>query len=471
MYCAYVTTIKNLRKHSNADRLQCATIFGNNVIVDLSYYEGQRVVYFPVDGQLGGEFARENNLVRVKDVKGNNIGGYLDPKKRNIKALKLRGEQSDGLVLPIEVLSKYTDIGKLTDGEQITTLNGCEICKKYIPKINRANNKMTICKLDKEMETTKYPYFNKHIDTAQLAYNLNEFRIGDLVEITLKMHGTSQRTAYTLAQKEKEYPWLINEIRRLFKLKPKIIENYDYVSGTRRCTLENYDGGYYGDNNFRRQHHNKFVGKLHKGEEVFYEVVGFTDNGTPIMPTANNKQLNDEEFVKKYGSDTIFSYGCDPDGCDEDVLMKFEIDNESDKLLSFTQLPKSDVYVYRMTMTNPDGEVVEYSYDYMKHRCEQMDVKVVPLLWQGIVPPDTDKMYETAGKYIKEIAEKYYDGIDPVGTTHWREGVVVRIENRPSFTAYKHKNFIFKQLSGIAIEQMAGNENINAISEDVIEEM
>ena len=120
MYCAYITTIHNLRKHNNADRLQCATIFGNNVIVDMSYTEGQKVIYFPVDGQLSPEFAEENNLVRKKDAEGNNIGGYLDPNKRNITALKLRGEQSDGLILPIEVLSKYTDITQLTDGEQIT---------------------------------------------------------------------------------------------------------------------------------------------------------------------------------------------------------------------------------------------------------------------------------------------------------------------------------------------------------------
>lgn len=101
MYCAYITTIKELRKHSNADRLQCATIFGNNVIVDLTYKEGQRVIYFPTDGQLSKEFAIDNNLVRKKDENGNNIGGYLDPDKRNITALKLRGEKSDGLVLPI----------------------------------------------------------------------------------------------------------------------------------------------------------------------------------------------------------------------------------------------------------------------------------------------------------------------------------------------------------------------------------
>ena len=46
MYCAYITTIKEIRKHSNADRLQCATIFGSNVIVDMSYKEGMKVVYF-----------------------------------------------------------------------------------------------------------------------------------------------------------------------------------------------------------------------------------------------------------------------------------------------------------------------------------------------------------------------------------------------------------------------------------------
>lgn len=99
MYCAYITTIKELRKHSNADRLLVATVFGNDVIVDLSYEVGKRVVYFPTDGQLGKTFAEENNLVRTKDENGNNTGGYLDPDKRNIKALKLRGEKSDGLLL------------------------------------------------------------------------------------------------------------------------------------------------------------------------------------------------------------------------------------------------------------------------------------------------------------------------------------------------------------------------------------
>jgi len=141
MYSAYITTIKGLRKHSNADRLQCVSIFGNNVIVDLSYKEGQRVIFFPTDGQLSEDFATRNNLVRKKDDTGNSVGGYLDPDKRNITALKLRGEKSEGLVLPIEVLGVYTNISNLKDGDQITVLNGHEICRKYIPKADKPSNK------------------------------------------------------------------------------------------------------------------------------------------------------------------------------------------------------------------------------------------------------------------------------------------------------------------------------------------
>lgn len=134
MYCAYITTLKGLRKHSNADRLQCVEVFGQNVIVDLSYQEGQKVIFFPSDGQLSLEYATDNNLVRKKDENGNNIGGYMDAEKRNVTAIRLRGEKSEGLVLPIETLAKYTDISKLKDGDQITVLGGHEICQKYIPR-------------------------------------------------------------------------------------------------------------------------------------------------------------------------------------------------------------------------------------------------------------------------------------------------------------------------------------------------
>jgi hypothetical protein len=159
--------------------------------------------------------------------------------------------------------------------------------------------------------------------------------------------------------------------------------------------------------------------------------------------------LNDKEFVKQYGEITRFSYGCSPDGkkiaygADEEGLFSMEVD-----------APQSDIYVYRMTMTNPDGEVVEYTPDFMRYRCEQMAVKTVPVFWKGIIPSFYEVVSEdgtlvTEGEWVKEKAEKFYDGPDPIGKTHVREGVVVRIINRPKFAAYKHKNFSFKVLEGI----------------------
>ena len=104
-YFGYITTLKNLRKHPNADRLMLAECFGNTVCVPLTSNETDLVIYFPTDGQLSVEYCEYNNLVRKKDDAGNNIGGYMDPDKRNVKAINLRGEKSDGLVMPLESLA------------------------------------------------------------------------------------------------------------------------------------------------------------------------------------------------------------------------------------------------------------------------------------------------------------------------------------------------------------------------------
>lgn len=414
MYCAYVTTIKELRRHSNADRLMCASIFGNNVIVGLDCYVGQRVVFFPVDGQLSEEFANDNNLVRKKDECGNNVGGYLDPAKRNIKALNLRGEKSEGIILPIEVLSKYTDIDKLVDGEQITMLNGHEICKKYIPRTNHRSSNGSSRKISKnkkeEREQISYPFFVEHVDTAQLAYNEHAFKEGDTCYITLKMHGTSARTANAIQVTKKKAPKLL----KLFGKKDKETSKYETVSGTRRVTLRNYDGGFYGSNAFRQKYHDMFKDKLPKGMEVYYELVGWVDNERTIMGRCKNKLVKDKEFSKQYGDETIFSYGCD--------------------------VGESDCYVYRMTMTNEDGYTVELPWEQVQIECEKMGVKCVPIF---------DKFIFTTWEDLMERVEKYCDGADPIGKSHIREGIVVRIDNREKFKAFKHKNFHFKVLEGI----------------------
>lgn len=168
MYCAYITTLKGLRKHSNADRLQCVEVFGQNVIVDLSYQEGQKVVFFPSDGQLSLEYATDNNLVRKKDENGNNIGGYMDAEKRNVTAIRLRGEKSEGLVLPVETLSKYTDISKLKDGDQII-------------EENRGKNKHGSCGLGIFETIKRYKAGITDVDNHIREYYLEQFEKENII--------------------------------------------------------------------------------------------------------------------------------------------------------------------------------------------------------------------------------------------------------------------------------------------------
>ena len=219
----------------------------------------------------------------------------------------------------------------------------------------------------------------------------------------------------------------------------------------------NFEGGYYGSNEFREAHSKFFEGKLWKGEEVYYEVVGFTHTCAPIMASCDNKKLNDKEFVKQYGKTTTFSYGCNAIGKVFSPNIEYFEGNIEAGIIAERDVPQSDIYVYRMTMTNEDGDVVEYTPDFMRYRCEQMGVKTVPVFYKGYVKDrnalSTERgdmeIYDDVGEYVKALAEQYYDGSDPIGKTHVREGVVVRILNRPKFCAYKHKNWSFKALEGI----------------------
>ena len=451
MYSAYITTLKELHKHPNADRLQCSTVFGNNVIVDLSYVKGQRVIYFPVDGQLSEEFATENNLVKKyipvtelddshiagktiinKDgVDCINVGGYMDADKRNITALKLRGEKSDGLLLPIETLSKYVDVTTLKDGDMISVIDGHEICRKYIPKRKKSHTNSSNKHINKKelKELISYPQFVLHEDTEQLVYNQDAFKEGDLCCITLKIHGTSARTSNTLQiTKKRRNPIL----KKIFKLRDKRTEKYEYVSGTRRTTLRSYDGGYYGSNKFRQKYHDLFKNKLPEGVCVYYEIVGYTDGNKTIMGKCSNSLVKDKEFSKMYGDETVFSYGCN--------------------------VGENDCYVYRMTIMSPDGELFEIPFREMQIMCEKMGVKCVPLF---------ERFFFTTWDDLMQRVEKYYDGADPIGKTHIREGVVVRIEDREKFTAFKHKNFYFKVLSNI----IKDNTDVDSVDDELLSEM
>jgi hypothetical protein len=425
-YYGYVVKVEHLRPHSNADRLQVATFFGNDTIVSLDTQLGAMGIYFPTDGQLSERYCAVNDLVRRKDENGNYCGGYLDPDKRNIKAIKLRGEKSDGLFMPITSLADFCTISDLKVGDRIDVLNGEEICRKYIPHSN-ASARAHGAKAPRKAKANIAPTFYEHVDTEQLAYNLDKFKVGDTVQLTLKMHGTSGRTGYLPLLHTKR-----TLIDKIFRRHGKDYYEYGYITGTRRVVLDGArTGGFYESDDFRHAMAAKFEGKLRKGEVAYYEIVGFQGyEGAPIMSEVQNSKVKDPEFSKQYGKTTVFSYGCSAEGGYTD------------------DQPCCEVYVYRMTMVNADGDVVEYSPAQIKERCEQMGVHTVMEFETFVIPENVN-----AGEYVLRKVEQYFDGADPIGKTHVREGVVARILNRPNFAVYKHKNFSFKVLEGIAKDE------------------
>lgn len=440
-HCGYIIEIKNLRPHNNADRLQILEIFGTETCVGLEVKKGDIGVYFPTDLQLSEEFCIANDLVERKDENGEKAGGYLHPTKRNVKCIKLRGEKSDGIYLPISCFDYLNLAESLKPGDVIDVLEGHEICRKYIPAVRAKTGHSGGVKTGRR-KTPIAPLFAEHVDTEQLPYNLDAFRPGDYVEITLKLHGTSGRTGhlpkhvgYNDSFGTKAGNAIKNILNKLIKTNyeehhDEPIYEWGYVSGTRRVVIEDFDKpAYYDSNDFREEHAKAFEGKLYKGETAYYEIVSYQKNGVPIMASGKVPK----EYQKEYGQVMEFSYGC--------------------------EVGQSDMYVYRMTMTNEDGDVVEYTPDFMRYRCEQMGVKTVPVLWSGIIEGKRIETNEiTPGEWIKNIAEGFYDGPDPIGKTHVREGVVVRIVNRPGFKAYKYKNFLFKCISGIITESIANGE-------------
>jgi len=417
-YYAYITRIVNVRKHPNADRLLLGECFNNQVVVGLDTKEGELGIYFPSDGRISIEFLKANNqLSYIDEVTKERKGGFFSENGK-VRTQKFRKERSDGFFCPLSYLY-YTgvDYNTLIEGLKFTEINGHEICKKYTNTVEKSSNPKPY-----KVVRIKYPQFAEHKDTEQLVYNLDKIPKGACLYITEKLHGTSGRTSNTLVT---QLPWYGRIINSLFKrtiIEPKPI-GYKYVSGTRRVTIadmDSYGGGFdKADKNYRVPAHNLFVGKLHEGETVYYEIVGWSTDTKPIMNRCDNRKLEDKEFVKQYGKETVFSYN-QPEGT-------------------------SEVYVYRITHTDADGWVKDYTWQEIRSRCRELDVKTVPLLTVIVYDEDSEKLINLLEN---EKGTGYAQGASTLCDKHIREGVVVRI-NSSKWEAWKFKSFEFKVLEDI----------------------
>ena len=418
MYKATVLRIKNVRPHPNADRVQLATCHGNQVVVGLDVEEGHMGVYFPCDGQLSHEFCHANNLYRIADLNKfpKEKGGMFDANRR-VRAQKFRGEISDGFWVPLHQFGFIQVSGLDVEGFEFDEWCGVHICNKYINPNTIVASQQNKNKKEKAAKTSVM--FKEHFDTEHFGKYLHEFNTNEQIVITEKLHGTSGRVAHVLI--DRELTWK-DKLAKFFGIKV-VEQDWGYLNGTRRVVLEETSGTQYHDPTIREIAFDKFKGNLRKGETVYFEIVGFETSGASIMPSVDVTKLNDSAFLKRYGNLMYYSYGCAPRTC--------------------------EIYVYRITITNEDGQSVDLCWNDVKSRCNEIGVKHVPeivsMSINHLSEDDRDRQDE-----LLKIVDDYAQGDSLLDNRHIKEGVCARIDHygiKPK--VYKHKSFNFKVLEGI----------------------
>ena len=428
-YAAIIVSISNVIPLEGMDRIQAAIILGNQVIVGKNINKGDMGIYFPVECQLNAEYLKNNNLYRKADLN-------LDPKARpgyfeengRVRCAKLGGHKSEGIFMPLESVN-YAGEFTFEIGDTFDELNGHEICKKYIVKQNRTPGQPGNKKI---RNTKKYEsklvenQFRFHQDTSMLFRNLHRINPDSLISITYKIHGTSGISSYVLCKRK------LNWIEKLlYKLKVSIkTEQYDYLYSSRKVIkneeLNPNAQHYYGEDIWGIAH-KELEPFLEKGMTLYYEICGYLPSGGLIQKDYDYGFLNPIESGST--KHTLgFNYG---------------------------------IFIYRITHTNTDGKVFEFSAKQVQDWCKKNGLNAVPELYYGYAKEFSDERLTEENwrnKFLETIKQRYNEKLCYMCQNQIpEEGVVIRIEGL-DFEAYKQKSTAFYERETAQLDK--GESNI-----------
>lgn len=410
-YCGTVIRISKLVPLDNCDNVVAAIIFGNSVIVGNNVKVGDLGVFFPIETQLSEEFLKENSLYRKTELNLNtDKKGYFEENGR-IRAVKFRGHKSEGLWLPFVCLDYILDFTNtelpLEDGTDFDIIDGHVICKKYqvgptrLPGEKKTKaDKKTVKKFDRLVENQ----FRLHIDTENLRRNIDRVNPSDYISITNKLHGTSWVVSKVLVKDE--LGWFKSLLKRVL---PKDIKDthYDIIYSSRNVVKNKYINtdtknnlGFYGQDLWG-EIAETLKDTLCEGITLYGEAVGQLSTGAWIQPG--------------------YHYGTRPN--------------------------HYDIYIYRITYTNPEGKLIEFGWPQIKEYCVRYGIKHVPELYYGKahdlykIPPG-EGWHED---FLAALESEYMlDRKCPLNNKEvWEEGIVVRVEGLFECHPYKLKNFAF----------------------------
>jgi len=256
---AEVVTIDRVKKHPNADRLDCVIVKGWNVVAGRDdpstprYKQGDKCLYIPIDSVLPEPL---ETLLFPPD-------GKIKLSKSRIKTIKLRGAVSQGMITDLEGLEAlYPGISLAKVGDDLTEELGII---KYEPPVEDVPQHMQA----KNAQHLKNPNFRKYTDIENFKNHNRLFEDGEMVYITEKLHGTSAR--YAMLETMTNRWW--KKVLKFFGLLPK----YEFCYGSRNVQLQGPGKKkfYYDENVYAKIAKQLRLDEvLQPGEALFGEIVG-----------------------------------------------------------------------------------------------------------------------------------------------------------------------------------------------------
>lgn len=432
-YLAKVVKLENNVKHPNADKLQGWIIDGNRVWTDMSYSVGDICIFFPVECQINPAILSNLNLFADKKMNVNeNEKGFFD-KNGRVRAIRLRGEPSEGFLLKFEVFANAVGINSndpcsFDVNQEFDYISDIWVCRKYVVQQNNVTA---------NVKSTKNPtpeLFRFHIDTPKLAKYINDVNPNDIVAITDKWHGTSGITANIPIQTE--YPKWKKLLSKLFNLKLQKY-HFDNIYASRRV-IKNGDNTKTGFYEFDIWTH---CGELLKpfvkeGYTLYYEIVGYLPSG----------QMIQKDYDYGYNKPTFIIL-------DDDSIIKH-----------YKLYQNFGIHVYRITHTSENGNIIELSWQQVKEYCQKYGIQTVKELYYG----------QASSLYLGDNFEEGF--LEYLTSNHLEqdceycknevpaEGICLRIESsEPKIYKLKSFRFLEKETKDLDenVTNIEENENTN----------
>jgi tRNA-binding EMAP/Myf-like protein len=327
-YTCTVVRIQNIFDIDGADNIKRTVVNGNSVVVPKTVNVGDIMLYFVSGTRLLAEYCHKNNLYdKSEENYDTTKKGFISFKQRRVKAIKLRGVISDGMLMGLDSLLPFLQkntIDAFKVGDEFNSINGNILCEKYIVKENTPKNQ------NRQTQTPKISrlvdkQFHFHNDTENLRKNLHKLNSNDIVSIHYKKHGTSFVAGNVLVKKNLKWYEKI-----LKKLGMNIVDTeYDIVYSSRKVIKNqhlNPNANHFYTDDIWGIAASEIKHLIPKNWTLYGEIVGYTPNGSPIQGK--------------------YDYGCQPG--------------------------EHKIYIYKISIVNSDGKVVYLTDKQIQEWCDEV---------------------------------------------------------------------------------------------------